>query len=72
MSDKTVRIHRFRDELGLSFLGIDGKTIYLRTVEAQCLGMALLEGARDINTTEFSASNYLPDDILLTSNKNNY
>ena len=52
-----VQVHRFRENVALSFVGIDVKTIYLNPKMADELGNALLTYANDIRIVPFEHSN---------------
>lgn len=55
----SIQVHRFRDNVAVAFLGIDGETVYMEAGLARQLGEELLRAAADVRERpRFSASEY--------------
>lgn len=53
-----THVHRFRNLVEVSFIGVDGPTIYLNPREAHRIARALEDAALDVESTEFVASGF--------------
>ena len=58
MNQVRVGIHRFFDKAAVSFLGVDGETVYLDAKQAKKVAAALNKCAREIRSTKFSSSTF--------------
>lgn len=58
MKQVRVSIHRFGDKAAVSFLGVDGETVYLGAKQAKKVAAALNKCAREIRGIKFSGSTF--------------
>lgn len=57
MKTKSIQVHRFRDDIALSFIGNSGETVYISSVVARELVKAIQAGINDLkDNPEFSRS----------------
>lgn len=70
MKQVKASIHRFGNSVAISFLGVDGETVYLDATQAEEFAKGVLECVNSVRSVKFSESTFGTKTYLPTNEDN--